>query len=58
MKKRIVFILSVCFFCGSSFTAKDPAPQSPDQVARAVFKSLLISDSTTFVQTYDIDVPV
>lgn len=57
MKNRIIFILAVCFFCASSFTTKSPITQTPDQIARSLFKSLLASDSTTFAQTYDIDVP-
>ena len=57
MKKTLMYLLVVCFFCASAFTTKTIIPQSPDQISRAVFKALTTSDATTFATTYDIDVP-
>jgi len=57
MNKHFTYLLAACLLFASSFTMKEPVSQSPDQIARALFKALLTSDSTTFAQTYDIDVP-
>lgn len=57
MNKHFIYLLAACMLVASAFTTKQPEVESPDQVARAVFKALLENDSVTFAQAYDIDVP-
>lgn len=57
MKKKLTYLLVVCFFCASAFTTKTPVAPSPGQIAQTIFKSLTTSDASTFASTYDIDVP-